>query len=151
MISTDSIILNTENGRWEIVISPIMLHSKERPDVKPGKIVKLFFYENWIDEEYKENLSKQEYLLLMLKERNYLFNLGQDFSKFYLGSLNVDLEQQTYWDWIGEKDKLNNEDIDALGKSLFNPDTERKKVVIFTPTPASAFQLTKIKNLDFPN
>jgi hypothetical protein len=142
MISTYSVIFDDGNRKREILLSPVMLHSKERPDIKPSSSVKLYFYEHWVDDEYKENVSQQKNLLAGFEDEKYLINFGQDFSKYYVGSLNVDLEKETYWD--GKSDKLNDDQLKLLAESILSKNGERRHIIIFTPTPPSAFHLTKI-------
>ena len=144
MLSCYSIILNTENGKREIVVSPLLLQSKELPDVKAGKVYKLFFYEYWMDEEYMSNVEK-EYLPDQFKADNYLINYGQDFSKHYLGSLNIDSDSKCYSDWKGQPGKLNETEVKTLGESLFDPNVESRRIIIFTPTRPSDFKLQRVE------
>jgi len=133
MIFTYSIILNTENGKREILISPFCLQAKQRPDLKSGKINKLFFYDHCIDEKYKENL-KREHLDDKFRSDDYLINYGQDFGNYYLGYFNIDFDSKSYWGWEGEPGKLNDNEVKALGESLFNENIESRHITIFTPT-----------------
>jgi hypothetical protein len=145
MISTQTLIVNTQSGKREFLISPVMLQSKELPK-KFDKIVKLYFYENWFDEAYKTNLEKER-LDDKFKTEDYFINYGQDFSKFYVGYLTADFENKTFWGWQGEPNKLSNADAEILINSLSNPRTENRSIVIFTPTRPSDFNLGHLKYL----
>lgn len=144
MLSCYSIILNTANARREILVSPLLLQSTERPDIKSGKVSKLFFYENWADEEYRANL-QQEQLADKFKTDGHIINYGQDFGKYYLGCLNVDSDNKSSWGWDGQPGKLDENDVKVLSETLFNPDTESRRVIIFTPTRPSDLNLTRVK------
>jgi hypothetical protein len=144
MLSCSTIFLITANGEREILVSPLLLQSKEPPDVKSGKIVILFFYEHWIDEEYRLNL-KQERIPDDHKTDSHLINYGQDFNKYYLGSLNIDFDTRRCWDWTGPAGKLDEREIEALVKALFDPEKKSRRITIFSPTRASDFNLGIIK------
>lgn len=134
MLNCYSIILYTETGKREVLVSPFLLQTKEPPDIKSGKINTLFFYEHWIDDEYKANLN-QEHLMDKFKTDNYVINYGQNFDKYYLGCLSVDFDTKCYW----EPEKLNDKDFKLISESLFNPDVESRRITIFTPTRSSDF------------
>lgn len=144
MLNCYSIILNTGNRKREVLVSPLMLQSMEPPDIKSGKINKLFFYEQWVDEEYKANL-KQEHLADEFKTDSYIISYGQDFGKYYLGYLSVDFDNKRYWEWHGQPGKLDDNDVKALGESLFNSDVESRSITIFTPSRPSDFNLRRVK------
>jgi hypothetical protein len=110
MLSCFAIILNTENGKREILVTPFPLQSTEPPKIKSGKISKLFFYENWDYDEYRANLN-QEHIAEKFKTDRFILNVGQDFGKYYLGCLSVDADSKRYWGWQGSFGKL---DDDAL-------------------------------------
>ncbi|MGZ3756471.1 MAG: hypothetical protein ACXVAY_16350 [Mucilaginibacter sp.] len=142
MLNCYSIILNIGNRKREVLVSPLMLQSKEPPDIQSGKINKLFFYEHLFDEEYKANLT-QGHLADKFKADNYIINYGQDFDKYYLGCLNVDFDNKRYWEWNGQSGKLDDNDVKTLGESLFNADVESRSITIFTPTRPSDFKLRR--------
>lgn len=141
MLSTQTITINTKNGEREIFIAPFSLHSKTRPDLKPGSIHKLHFYDQLRDDAYEENL-KQEVLPDKFRSDEYIINYGQDFEQYYLGSLNFDFETRRYWQWEGKQgDGLNDEEVKTLGESLFAPQSKMRNVVMLTPTRPSDFNL----------
>jgi len=135
MIGALIMIINTENGIREILLCPIMLQSKNPlADIKDRKFTKLFFYEHWMDEAYKANLNG-EYLPEDFKTEKYLINYGQDFSKYYLGYINVDLDNKTYGIPEDHADKM--DILHALGDLYFDEHTEPRLVIIMTPTRPS--------------
>ncbi len=140
MLNCYAVILRNDNQKREILVSPLLLQSKERPNFKAGKQIKLFFYEGWVDDEYKANF-KKESLGEKFKMDGYLINYGQDFSKYYLGCIDADFETKEYRDWQGESDKITDEDVKMLGDALFNADAERRWITLFTPTRPSDFNL----------
>jgi len=146
MISTETITIHTQNGKREVLISPILLQSKEAPPAKFDKTVTLYIYENWIDDEYLANLDLEN-LADKYKPDKYLINYGQDYSKFYLGSLKVNFEEGIAWDWQGQSDKFSNSDGRILEAALFSPDAERRQIIIFTPTRPSDFNCGHLKYL----
>jgi hypothetical protein len=142
MISTETITIDTDNGKREILTSPVLLQSKEPPVTKFGKIVKLHFYDNWIDDEYQQNI-KQEPVADEFKTADHLINFGQ----FYLGSLDVNFETRTVLEWQGEPGKMNDIEVELLKKSFFNPDSVSRRIVIFTPTRPADFNHGNLKYL----
>ncbi len=144
MLYTYSIILRTEHGKREIFVSPVPLQSNETPDIKPGKIDKLFFYDHCFDEEYKENLRK-EHLPEKYMSDDYIINYGQDFGKCYLGCFNVSFDNKNCWGWQGEPGKLNDDEVTALGESLFNERIESRRITIFTLTRPSDINLGRVR------
>jgi hypothetical protein len=141
MLLTKCIIIHSKEGKREILVSPFLLQSKELPDIKSGKLNKLFFYENWIDDEYKANLN-QEYLDERFKTDRYLINFGQDFGRYYLGCLSIDVDTKRYWDWQGGYGKFDDNEVKILGESLFDLDAESRKITVFTPTWPSDFRFS---------
>ena len=140
MLNSIIITLNTEEGELEIFVSPLLLQSKERPNIKSGKIGILYFYEQIRDEDYMANL-EQEVLAEEFKSDRYIVNYGQDFAKHYLGSLCVDFDTKRYWQWEGNSNKLSEQDVKVLGESLFDPRGQSRPVTMFTPTRPSDFNL----------
>ena len=144
MLNTFTISIHAQNGELEVYVSPFLLHSKVRPDIKAGPLHKLYFYRDLIDDEYQAGIAREE-ISDQFKTTDYVINFGQDFEKYYLGSLNVDFESKRFWQWDGYSDQLTDEDVQTLGKSLFTPSTKHRQVVLFTPTRPSDFNLGKIR------
>lgn len=144
MISTDIVTIHANNVKREILISPLLLQSKEPPVTKFGKIINLYFYENWVDNEYIANLQKEAD---HHRSDKYLINYGQDFSKFYLGTSMVDFENRTLQEWQVDSEKLNNHGVKILEAALFDPDSERRRIIIFTPTRPDDFRHGNLKYL----
>jgi hypothetical protein len=57
----------------------------------------------------------------------------------------VNFEDKLYWGWHGQSGKFDDDDVKALGESLFNSDVEPRNITIFTPTRPSDFNLRRIK------
>ncbi|MDI1233563.1 MAG: hypothetical protein PSX81_04725 [bacterium] len=139
MIGADVIILNTKNGRREILPCPFMLISDDPFSyMEDGKFNKLFFYEHWIDEAYKANLA-DEILPDEFKTEKHLIDFGQDFNKFYIGYLNVDFDNKSYSIPIDQQGRI--DDLKAIGEVLFKDDTETRRIIIFKPTRPSDINL----------
>jgi len=145
MIATHTIKIKTEQGEREIFISPISLQSKTFPDFKSGTITlcRIYFYEKLQDDDYRKGV-QQEFPQYLSSDK-YVINYGQDFEKYYLGSYNVDFETKRYWDWEGKPGGLNEEEIQTLGDSLFDPGSIGRDITIFTPTRPSDFNLGKLQ------
>ncbi|MEZ4803906.1 MAG: hypothetical protein R2852_00050 [Bacteroidia bacterium] len=142
IINAEIIILNTDHRKREILTSAFMLHSKNTldalnemkglvADMNASKVIKLFLYENWIDEEYNENL-KQKFIPNDLKTDKYLINYGQDFGKYYLGYLSVDFINKTHWIPVEPGDKIDN--LKAIGDALFSQNKESRRIIIMNVT-----------------
>lgn len=151
IIGAEVIILNTEGGKREILAMPIMLQSENlRADlkaladnIKDGKIIKLFLYEHWIDNEYKASLEREyAYLQDDFKTEKYLINYGQDFSRYYLGYLYVDRGNKSYSLPEGQAHKA--DDLNAVGEMFFSQDKESREITIFTPTRPDDIKVVQI-------
>jgi hypothetical protein len=144
-IMTNCLILTikVEGGEREIYVSPVMLQSKEPPDIKSGPIGRLYFYDPLRDDHYRENLKKDP-IDERFKSNSYIINYGQDFEKFYLGSLWVDFDTKRHWQWEGNSSRLCEQEVNALGKLLFNSYSETRNVTIFTPTRPSDINLSRM-------
>jgi hypothetical protein len=143
MLSSYIITIKIESGECEIFVSPLLLQSKKRPDMKSGKIETLYFYGQLRDEDYMAML-EQEVWAAEFKSNSYIINYGQDFEKYYLGSLCVDFDTKRYWQWEGKSSKLGELDVKIIGESLFDPQTQKHQVTMFTPTRPSDFNLAII-------
>lgn len=139
--AVEIIILNTENGKREILPTPLMLHSKNlREEIKSlaekmkgGKIVKLFLYEHWVDDQYKATLEREySYLPDDFKTEKFLINYGQDFGKYYLGYLYADFDNKSCSIPEDQADKA--DDLKLIGDLFFSEDRESRTITIFTPT-----------------
>jgi|SRR5579863_895805 len=138
MLSTFTIKIKTEKGEREIYISPFLLQSKTRPDLKSGTINKIYFYDQLKDDQYDAAVEQDSYLKRVRTDKNVL-NYGQDFEKYYLGSVYIDFETKHFWEWEGKPDGLSEQEAKLLGESFFDPEYEKRNVVIFTPTRPSDF------------
>jgi hypothetical protein len=144
MLISNIITINTDNGLREIFISPFLLHSKMRPDIKSGKIEALYFYDLVPENEYNAML-EQENLDDRFKSNEYIINYGQDFEKYHIGSFRVDADKKLCWGWEGKPgNKMSDQDIKVLGDTLFNPGSHLRVVTLFTPTRASDFNLRRM-------
>lgn len=141
MLNGPVITIKTEIGELEIFVSPLLLQSKEPPNIKSGKIAVLYFYDQLRDEEYKAIVEKDDDLTERSKSENYVINYGQDFGKHYLGSMYVDFETKRYWQWEGNSNKLSEQDVKVLGESLFDPEAQTRTFTLFTPTRPSDINL----------
>ena len=101
MLISNIITINTDSGLREIFISPFLLHSKMRPDIKSEKIEALYFYDLVPEDEYNAML-EQENLDDRFKSNEYIINYGQDFEKHYIGSFRVDADKKLCWGWDGK-------------------------------------------------
>ncbi|MFC0518570.1 hypothetical protein ACFFGT_30425 [Mucilaginibacter angelicae] len=144
MLTFNTISIQTENGEQEIYISPFLLQSKKPPDIKSGRLEKLYFYKELIDADYKAALEREE-MNSRFKTDEYVLNLGQDFEKYYLGSLHVDFDSKRYWQWEGKPGLLTEQDIKTLGENLFNPHAKLRRVTLFTPTRPSDFNFGRTR------
>jgi hypothetical protein len=144
MLNSYIITIKTKTGVREVFVSPFLLQSKVEPDIKTGEhdIRILYFYADLRDTAYWEMLEREEILKEEWKSDRFIINWGQDFEKYYLGSLCIDYEAQRFWQWEGKSGNFSDEDVTVLGKSLFNPESQTKKVLMFTPTRPSDFKLT---------
>jgi hypothetical protein len=138
MLNFFAITIQTENGERDIYVSPLLLQAKEPPNLKSGPLHKLYFYKELNDADYKAKLAEDE-IGSRFKKDNYIINLGQDFEKYYLGSLNVDFETKRYWQWEGKLGSLTQKEVKSLGESLFNSQGKSRSVILFTPTRPSDF------------
>lgn len=142
MITSNLIIIASEAGSREIFVSPFLLQFNERPNIKSGPISRLYFYEGWNDEEYKANLQREmAYLSSDFMTNDYIIYYGQDFSKYYIGCLEIDPERKSYRVDTEQEIKLKDEDAVALGESIFNTIAEHRRITLFTPTRPSDFNL----------
>jgi hypothetical protein len=148
MLNTSVITVKLESGESEIFISPLLLQSKERPNLKSGKIEILYFYSQMQDDEYKALLEK-EALAEDFKSSDYIINCGQDFEKYYLGSLHIDVDSKSYSQWEHGSQKLSEQDIKVLADSLFNPQSQSRSVTMFTPTRPSDINLGGHSKLNY--
>jgi len=137
------ITVDMENGGREILISPFLLQSKTPPDLKSGKIEILYFYEQLRDADYMKML-EQDSTASRFKSDEFIINYGQDFEKYYLGSLHIDFDAKRYWQWEGKPNKLSKQDVNALGESLLNLPLKSRSVTLFTPTRPSDINLGRI-------
>ncbi|MEZ2336474.1 hypothetical protein AB6735_12620 [Mucilaginibacter sp. RCC_168] len=138
MLNSVIITIPIESEEYEIFVSPFLLQSKEPPNIKSGKIEILYFYGQLRDDDYKTMLEK-ETLAEKFKSDGYIINYGQDFGKYYLGSLHIDLDTKRYWQWEGQSNKLSDQDVKLLAESLFNLKAKSRPVTLFTPTRPSDF------------
>jgi hypothetical protein len=143
MLNSCIITIKTESGDREIFVSPLLLQAKEPPNIKSGKIGILYFYDQLRDDACKAML-ETEVLPEEFKSDRYVINYGQDFEKYYLGSLHVDFDAKRYWQWEGKTSKLSEQDVKVLGESLFDPHAQSRPATLFTPTRPSDFNLIKI-------
>lgn len=138
MLNFYTVKIQTQNGEMDVYVSPFLLQSKVLPDIKSGPIHKLYFYRNLIDEEYQAAI-REEVISYKFKSDEYVINFGQDFERYYLGSLKVDFENKRFWEWEGNSNQFSSEAVQALGETLFNPIGKSRRVVLFTPTRPTDF------------
>lgn len=144
MLNSYIITIKLNNKDYEIFVSPILLHSEHKQqNIKSGMIEVLYFYGQLRDDTYKVMI-EQEDLLEKFKTDQYIINYGQDFGKYYLGSLRVDFEAKRYWQWDGKGNKLTEQDVKILGESLFDKEANSKPVILLTPTRPSDFNFAII-------
>ncbi len=137
MLNSYIIIIQEDDKNREVFVSPFSLHSKERPQIKSGKIEVLYFYENLRDNKYWAMLEK-EVLAEKFKSDGYIINYGQDFGEYYLGSLRIDYDTKRYW----QPDKMNEQDANILGKALFDAGSLTNPVIMSTLTRPTDFNFT---------
>ncbi|WP_419699625.1 hypothetical protein [Mucilaginibacter sp. NFX135] len=138
MLNSVIITIPIESEEYEIFVSPFLLQSKEPPNIKSGKIEILYFYGQLRDDDYKTMLEK-ETLAEKFKSDGYIIYYGQDFGKYYLGSLHIDLDTKRYWQWEGQSNKLSDQDVKLLAESISNLKAKSRPVTLFTPTRPSDF------------
>jgi len=148
MLRSFIITITLENIEYNIFVSPFSLHSKKRPEVKSGKIEKLFFYNNLKDADYVTNLIQQNFIDQEYNSEKYIINYGQDFEKYYIGSFHVDVDKKLFWQWEGNSNKFNEQDVKVLADSLFNHNSNHKSIIMFTPTNPSDINLS-VGSIDF--
>jgi hypothetical protein len=143
MLNSYTITIDTENGIREIFVSPFLLQSKEEPDIQTGEhnIQVLYFYDNLRDDDYWTMLEQGEVFKEEWKSDRFIIDWGQDFEKYYLGSLYIDYEGQCFSQWEGKSGNFSDKDVNTLGKALFNPKSETHAVLMFTPTRPSNINL----------
>jgi hypothetical protein len=142
MLNSYAITIKTERGVREIFVSPLLLQSKERPNIKSGVIEILYFYDQPRDNDYMTMIEK-EILREEFKSDRYIINYGQDFEKYYIGSFCVDLDKKRYWQWKGKSDDFSEQDVRVLAEILFDPQSPTRSVTLFTPTRPSDINLTR--------
>lgn len=142
MLHTSILTIRSADGEREILVSPFKLHLRERRNLKSGKIEVLHFYDQMQDEAYKKMIEK-ETLPEELKSDRYILNLGQDFRKHYLGSLEIDFDNKHCGRWEGKPEKISKEDVRILIEMLFDPELKSRSVILFTPTRPSDINLIK--------
>jgi hypothetical protein len=140
MLSTFMFNICIAGEEYQILVSPLSLHSKEQPDIKPGKINKLYFYNQLKNDAYKAKI-QQLAIQEQFKSDRFIINYGQDFEKYYLGSFYVDVEAKRFWQWEGNSTKFREKDVEFLADFLFNPDFDSQPVILFTPTLPSDINL----------
>ncbi|MCO4294319.1 hypothetical protein NF867_15765 [Solitalea sp. MAHUQ-68] len=140
MLNSEIITITVQNIEYNIFVSPFSLHSKQQCDFKSGKLEKLFFYNGLKDDEYETGLQQTSIDKRFISDK-YILNYGQDFEKYYLGSFNVDFDSKTVWQWEGHADTFREQDAKILAESLFNPNSRRQSITMFTPTKPSDINL----------
>lgn len=140
MLTTNVLTIQTESGKRDIYVSPFLLQSKKAPNLKSGtfKLTKLYFYHELKDNDYFSGLGLQD-MVSQSPSEEYVINYGQDFGKYYLGSLNLDFDSKRYWQWESESNIFTEQDVKILAESLFNPNPELRRITIMTPTRPSDF------------
>jgi hypothetical protein len=142
MLNSIIITITVENIEYDIFVSPFSLHSKEQCDIKSGKIEKLFFYNQLKDDEYETKLQQNSIDKKFISDK-YIINYGQDFGKYYLGSFNVDFDSKRFWQWQGYSNKFREQHAKILADSLFNANSKRQSIIMFTPTMPSDINLKR--------
>ena len=145
MINLLPIPIQTESGEYMVYVSPVLLQPTDRPKFQSGKVGRLYIYKELRDDEYKSTVDPAD-LSLLRNPENIVIYYGQDFSKYYLGSFNIDFEHKRYWDWEGNTEQLTTQHIKALASYLFDPPSNQlPQVVLFTPTRPSDINLSVIR------
>jgi hypothetical protein len=140
MLNSFIITLTIESIEYQIFVSPFSLHSKEKPEIKSGKIEKLFFYNQLKDAEYEENI-QNNLMDNKFNSENCIINYGQDFKKYYLGSFKLDFDSKRFWEWEGNLSNFREQEAEILANSLFNPSSNHKSIMMFTTTEPSDIKL----------
>lgn len=143
MISLNTITILTDRGNREIYISLAMLNPKALANLRPGKIKKLFLYDNLKDDRLKANVPP-ELLATMPHSKDLVINYGQSFDPYFLGELNVDFDKRCYSNWNSKSDQLTTVELKALMEQVFNG-CELRTVTIFTPTKPSDINLALMR------
>lgn len=143
MLNFYALTIQTESGERAIYVSPLLLQSKKRPNLKSGKVEKLYFYCELMDDDYYTGLELYEMKNLDLPDY-YIINYGQDFERYYIGSFRVDYDTRSYRQWEGTSIPFSKNDVKALAECLFTPDSKSRRATIFTPTPPFRFQFYKV-------
>jgi hypothetical protein len=133
MICLETITIKTQKGKREICLTPVMLTPEDFANIQSVTFKKLHLYDDLRDETYKKNNSIR-YLDKMPNSEDLVVNYGQDFSNYYLGELDIDLDTKQYSNWKAKSDKFSVEDLKLLMEQLFSIDFKPGRVIIFTPT-----------------
>lgn len=144
MLRSFTFNLIIKDAEYKIFISPFSLHSREETSIKSGSITQLFFYIDMKDDHYKKMIQQDE-ILRNFESDDYILNFGQDFEKYYLGSSDVDFNNNALNNWNGGSNskKLSEKDIMKLSEVLFNHSTEHEPIILFTPTKPSDINLKR--------
>lgn len=143
MLNFYAITVQTESGDIEVYVSPLLLQSKKAPNLKPGKLEKLYFYSELMDENYYKGL-EQTAVNDHAMQSKYIINYGQDFEGYYIGCFNIDYDTRCYWQWEGKADLFTAQSVKTLAECLFNPNSKSRQAILFTPTPPFDINFIKI-------
>ena len=144
MVSLIPFIIPEKKGDREVYISPIMLHSKELNKIKADKIEKLYVYSDLKDENYRGNALTDS--LSLSEPENWIIHDGQNFEDYYLGQCDIDFDKKSYSNWRGKSEDFTERNLEVVANWLFNIQREPRKVILFTPTRASEFNLIRKKS-----
>lgn len=136
MLCTDIITIETGNGSREVLISPLLLQSKEPPDFKSGKISELFLYDKlWVDSY--EAIVEKEMFVNEFKSKHYFIDNDTDIEKYYLGCLRIDVDSKLCLSWGDGSGNLTEQEVKVLFGSFF--ELKSRRILLLKKTPPSMF------------
>lgn len=136
MLNTFIIPIYADGKDYQILVSPFSLHLFNQSKLISGKIEKLYFYNNLRDDNYLTMLKKTG-ISEKFTSDEFIVHIGQDFGEYYLGSVQIDIEKGTYWDWEGKLSLFPEEQLIILAESAFHSGINCKPVTLLTPTRPS--------------
>lgn len=142
MINLSTITISTPTGKRVIYLSVVVLNLEELRNLKPGKINKLYLYNDLRDDHYKAAMPP-EMSAVTPKSENMVIYYGQNFEQYYLGECTIDLDKKCYSNWKGTSEHFNEEDLKLITERLFSQQPELGMVTIFRPTMPSDINLSR--------
>lgn len=159
MINIGIITIEGRKGKREIYVSPFLLNEEELANIKPGKIMKLYLYDDLKDERYFANmpaevskalnrLSSDEPDEFWRRKRNFrktVVYYGQNFEPYLLGVFHIDFDKKEYANWKGTSEAFGEEDLKLVTEHLFQEDREHDYRTIMQLTVPSDIKIARLR------